>query len=139
MSDYTFRRLDRLGMSAFDLGIFDQAVWLISRGDVPFSTIRGLHILADHFSVILYLLAPLYWFAPHPKTLLTVQTLALSLGAVPTYFLAYRRTRSAPIALTFALIYLSYPATQWTNVVEFHPESFATPLLLGALYCLLWR
>ena len=70
----TFSLFERCAYMNFDLAIFDQAVWLISRGETPFVTVRGLHILADHFSIILYLLAPLYWLAATPKTLLLAQT-----------------------------------------------------------------
>jgi uncharacterized membrane protein len=59
--------------SGYDLGIFDQAVWLMSRFEAPASTISGYaHIFGDHFSPVLILLAPLYWVAPAPETLLIV-------------------------------------------------------------------
>jgi uncharacterized membrane protein len=135
----TFALYDRLAMMAFDLGIFDQAVWLISQGQTPFVTVRGLHILADHFSLLLYLLAPLYWLWCSPKMLLLTQTVALALGALPLYALARDRTTSAPVALLFALVYLLYPTLQWSNTCEFHPDTFATPFLLGAFYCLTQR
>lgn len=118
--------------TGFDVAIFDQATWLISRGQTPFVTIRGLHILADHFSIILYLLAPLYWLWNSPKTLLAAQTIALALGALPVYALARHRLGTAWLGLLFAVAYLLYPAMQWSNTYEFHPDTFATPLLLAA-------
>jgi uncharacterized membrane protein len=132
----TFSLFDRCAYMNFDLAIFDQAVWLISQGETPFVTVRGLHILADHFSVILYLLAPLYWIAATPKTLLLVQTVALAFGAVPVFGLARAKKLPEPIALLFACVYLCYPAVQWSNTYEFHPDTLATPLLLAALYYL---
>lgn len=118
--------------SGWDLAIFDQAAWLISQGQTPFVTVRGLHILADHFSVILYLLAPLYWIWDSPKSLLVAQTVALALGTLPIYALARERTGSALTGLVFAVCYLLYPIMQWSNTYEFHPDTFATPLLLAA-------
>ena len=50
-----------LGFGAFDIGIFDQALWLLANGHEPFVTLRGLHVLGDHASYLLYLMAPLYW------------------------------------------------------------------------------
>jgi len=132
----TFGLYDRYQMMAFDLGIFDQAAWLISRGHTPFVTVRGIHLLGDHFSALLYLLAPLYWLWDSPKVLLLAQTAALALGALPVYGLARRKTGSAPAALMFALAYLLYPAMQWSNTYEFHPDTFATPLLLAVFYFL---
>ena len=37
-------------------------------------------------------------------------------------------------ALLLSVAYLLYPAMQWSNVNEFHPDTFATPLLLAAFY-----
>lgn len=132
----TFGLYDRYQMMAFDLGIFDQAAWLISWGQTPFVTVRGIHLLGDHFSALLYLLAPLYRLWDSPKILLLTQTAALALGALPVYGLARRKTGSAPAALMFGLAYLLYPAMQWSNTYEFHPDTFATPLLLAAFYFL---
>ncbi len=131
-----FRRYTRFAVLDFDLGIFDQATWLISRGYSPFITIRGTHLLADHFSPVLYLVAPLYWLWDSPKALLLAQTAVLAAGALPLYALARRQLASAPAALLLALVYLLYPPMQWSNMYEFHPETFATPVLLGAFYAL---
>lgn len=38
--------------TAFDLGIFDQAIYLISQGQSPITTIQGFHILGDHAAFI---------------------------------------------------------------------------------------
>lgn len=122
--------------SGFDLAIFDQATWLISRGQTPFVSLRGLHILADHFSVILYLLAPLYWIHDGPKTLLTFQSVALALGALPVYSIAHEKLKSPYLGLLLAVCYLGYPALQWANAYEFHPETIATPLFLAAFWSL---
>ncbi len=132
----TFRLYDRFATMSYDLAIFDQATWLISRGHSPFITVRGLPLLADHFSLILYPLAPLYWLWPSAKMLLLAQTLALALGALPLYALARRRLGSAPWALLLAAAYLLYPALQWSGTYEFHPDTFATPLLLATFWFL---
>lgn len=138
----TFLLLDRQGVRTYDLAIFDQATWLISRGQAPFVTVRGLPLLAEHFSAVLYLLAPLYRLWDSPKTLLLVQTLALSLGALPVYALARKKLHSAPLALLLSLAYLLYPPLQWSNTFEFHPDTLVTPCLLAAFYFLTekrWR
>lgn len=124
------------GWLGWDLAIFDQATWLISRGQTPFVTVRGLHILADHFSVILYLLAPFYWLWPSAKVLLVAQTLALASGALPVFALARERLESAWWGVLFAGVYLLYPTMQWANIYEMHPDTLAVPLLLGAFVCL---
>jgi hypothetical protein len=56
----SLRRFNLLGAQAFDLGIFQQGVWLLANGYTPFVTVRGWHLFADHFSPILFAFAPLY-------------------------------------------------------------------------------
>ena len=56
-------RYDRFGTFGFDLGIYDQGTWLLSRGKDPFVTIRGLELFGHHANVFLLLLVPFYWIA----------------------------------------------------------------------------
>ena len=53
-----------LFQSSFDLAIFDNAIYLISQGQQPFISFRGLHILGDHAALIVYPLALLYKIHP---------------------------------------------------------------------------
>jgi len=69
----------------FDLGIFDQGVWLLSRFKTPFVTLMGLNLFGDHASYIMMAMVPVYWVWPEPQALLVVQTLALAVGAVPLF------------------------------------------------------
>ena len=50
--------------TAFDLGIFDQCIYLISQGIKPISSFIGHHILGDHAAGIHYILAILYKIYP---------------------------------------------------------------------------
>ena len=76
-------RFDAFQQPGFDLGIFDQGVWLLSRFKAPFVSIMGLNLFGDHASYILLALVPLYWLWPAAQALLIAQTLALCLGAIP--------------------------------------------------------
>ena len=135
MSRLSFAKYDSFSFVGYDLGIFTQATWLISQGRSPFLSIRGVHLLGDHFSLILYLIAPIFRLFPHPKTLLFLQTLALGAGVFPVFLLAHRRLKSKLSALLFAALYLLFPATQSINLAEFHPDTFAVPALLTAMLC----
>lgn len=123
---------DRFGSSTFDLAIFDQAMWLIVHGKAPFVTLRGVHILADHFSIVLYLIAPLYALLPSPKTLLVLQTIALAAGSLPLFAIARRILSDPRFALGVSVSYLCCPLVHMNNVSEFHPDAFGIPLILSA-------
>ena len=118
----------------YDLGIFDQATWLMGHGLRPFSTIRGRYLLADHFQPALYLLAPLGRFGLSPIALLVLQSVLLAAVAPLLYRLALGFGATRRLALAVALMWLASPLTQWANLFDFHPET-AVPLLLvgGAL------
>jgi len=133
-SAYTVLKHLVFGDSGFDLGIHDQGLWLLSRGQVPFNTVRGLYQFGDHTWFIMVLLAPLYWIWADVRLLLVFQTLACALGAVPLYLLAREHLDSQWLALAFAAAYLLYPALGNVNLDHFHPEALATPLLLLAFY-----
>ena len=72
--------------SAFDLGIFDQAVWHLSRFRAPARSISGFsNILGDHFYPIIVCFAPLYWLRSGPETLIVAQSVLLAGSIVPVY------------------------------------------------------
>jgi uncharacterized membrane protein len=119
--------------TAFDLGIFDQAIYLISQNQTPFSSLMGIHILGDHAAVIYYPLAWLYKISPDVHWLLLVQAVALSLGAWPSWSLARLAGLNQEQSRAIALIYLLYPVVFNINLFDFHPEVIALPALLAAI------
>ena len=131
---WSLRKYDAFQAAGFDLGIFAQGLWLLSRLKAPFVTLMGLDLFGDHTSYILLALVPLYRLVPHPETLLVVQTFALALGALPVFLLARLVVRDSWFALVPAVAYLLMPALGWLNLENFHPDSFEVPLVLFALY-----
>ena len=131
MAWLTHARFDTFG---FDLGIFDQGVWLLSRVKDPFVTIRGLPLFGDHASYILLLVAPLYWVWADPRLLLVLQVVFLAVPAVSVYVIGTRRLGSPLAGLAMAAAYLAFPAMQWAAIWHFHPETLAAGFLgLAAL------
>jgi len=118
----------------FDLAIFDQGVWLLSAFKDPYVTVRGLHLFADHSSFILVLVAPLYWLWDSPALLLITQTLALALATIPLYALTRDVLGSRWLGVGLALALLLHPAVGWTNLENFHPDSYEVLFLMTALY-----
>ena len=129
-------------MHALDMGNMGQAAWNTIHGH-PFAFTnmrlpynieawRTTTRLSFHVEALFPLLSLVYLIYPHPESLLVLQTVALSLGAIPTYLLARDVLRSPALGLVFALVYLLFPTVEALNLYEFHPVSLATPLLLAA-------
>ena len=127
------------GTGGFDIGIFDQGVWLLSRFKDPFITIMGVDLFGDHTSFILLPLVPLYWIHPSASILLVAQTLALAGAAIPVFLIGRDRFRHEVLALGAAVAYLLHPAVALTNLENFHPDPFEVPLVLFALFFMLQR
>lgn len=119
--------------NALDLGIFDQPLYLLSRGLPPISTIIGIHILGDHAAWIFYPLSLLYRLYPDVHWLFAVQAIALSTGALPTWHLARQAGLQERQATAIAIVYLFYPLIFNLNLFDFHPEVIALPLFLTAV------
>lgn len=119
--------------AAWDLGIFDQAVYLISQGKSPISSFLGFHILGDHAAIIFYPLALLYKIYPTVYWLLLVQAIALASGALFTNLIARQAGLTTDQAAAIAVVYLLYPLVFNVNLYDFHPDVIALPALLGAI------
>jgi uncharacterized membrane protein len=128
-----------LGTSAYDFGLYDQGVWLMSRFDAPFVTLMGRNLLGDHTSFILVVLVPVYWVFPSAGALLFFQSFAIALGAVPVYLLGRTLLKREWLAVALAGCYLLHPAVAWTNRENFHPDSFVAPLVGMAIYAAVER
>lgn len=135
----TVRIHHALGTSSYDFGLYDQGIWLLSRGHTPFVTLMGRNLFGDHSSFILLFLVPLYWLFSSTATLLVVQSIVIALGGIPIYLYASRRLASEAMGAAMVAVYLLHPALSWTNLENYHPDSFL-PLLIGfALYAALER
>lgn len=131
-----------LGTFAYDVGLYDQGVWLLSRGHSPFVTLMGRNLFGDHASLILLLLVPLFWVVPGTSTLLVVQAIVIAAGAIPIYLFARRVLSNSAFGFCAAFLWLANPAVNGTGMENFHPDSFLglfLPLAIYALYEKKWR
>jgi uncharacterized membrane protein len=118
------------GSSAYDLGIFDQAVWHLSRLEAPASTISGFsNILGDHFYPMIALFAPLYWIAPAPEILIVAQAILLALSIVPVFVFLRDRLPAGP-ALMLSAAYALFWGVQSAMAFDVHEMAFA-PLVIA--------
>jgi len=126
-----------LATRIYDLGIYDNIFWQSIHGNPLGSTFvkSGSHVAA-HVDPILVLLSPLYLLYPRAEFLLVLQSVWLSLGAIPLFLLARKVMGSAWLGVVFAAIYLLYPALHGANLYEFHSLTLAAPLLIAAMAAL---
>jgi uncharacterized membrane protein len=120
------------GTFGYDMGLYDQGIWLESRFRDPFVTIRGLNFFAHHVNLITLALVPAYWLGAGPQFLYLVETVWMAFGAVPLFLLARDRLDSGWLAVAVAGCFLVYPALEWINWWHFHPDALIiTPLLFA--------
>ena len=119
--------------TAWDLGIFDQAIYLISQGKIPISSFLGFHIMGDHASFIFYILALFYNIYPDVHWLLAVQAVALAVGTLPVWMLANLAGLKREQSVAMVAVYLLYPVVFNINLFDFHPEVLALPAILWAI------
>jgi uncharacterized membrane protein len=117
----------------WDLGFFDQGVYLISQGLIPISSFTNFHVLGDHAAFILYPLSVFYKIYPDVHWLFLVQAIALSLGAIPVLGLSSQQGLNNDQRYLALLIYLLSPLIFNANLFDFHPDVFAVPFLLWAI------
>jgi uncharacterized membrane protein len=130
------------GQPGFDMGIFDQGTWLLSRFKSPFVTVMGLDLFGDHTSFILFFLVPFYWMFDSANVLLVAQGAAIGIAAVPVFLIAREKLRSERLALLFGVVYLFQPAVGWMNWENFHPDPLEVPIFLFGFFFLMtkrWR
>lgn len=127
-------RHDRFGTFGFDLGIYDQATWLLSRARDPFITVRGLEAFGHHVNGILFLFAPFYRFGAGPHFLLLVQVAAQASGACAVFLLARDLLHDRWLASALGVVYLLHPTSQWLVWEFFHPDAVSIGPLLFAYW-----
>jgi len=128
-------RHNAFGTFGFDLGIYDQGIWLTSRLHDPFVTVRGINFYGHHFNAILVFFVPFYRLGAGPQFLLVVQVLAQASGAVAVYLLARDRFDGARrLAVGMAAVLLLNPTYQYLTWEFFHPDALAISPLLFAYW-----
>jgi len=119
---------------AYDLGIYDQGVWLLSQFKFPYSTIKEMIIWGDHFSPSLVLAAPFYWLMGDVRILLFLQALVVCAGAIPIYWLGRKYLKSKALPLVISFSYLVYFGLQNGLLFDFHLSVIYVGLIAWIFY-----
>jgi uncharacterized membrane protein len=126
-----------LGTSSFDMGLEDNLMWNLVHGgplfkSTPFDGPTGTH-LRNHATFFSYVLAPVYWLAPRPETLLAIQATLMGAAAIPLHLFARRRV-TGWVACVVAMLYLAYPPLHGANLYDFHYLPLGVVFLWTVLY-----
>lgn len=127
----------------YDFGIFDQAIWSVSRFSPPIIEhfiVGGKWIFADHFSPSIFLLSPFYWLTTKSEMLLVVQTIAVGLSGVVLYNIGIHILKYKLSSLVVLVCYLFFLGLQNAIIVDFHELTVMTlPLMLAFWAIVRWR
>ncbi len=130
---YSIWRHTHFESHAFDLGLYDQAFWHLSRFQSPASTIRGIaNIFGDHFHPLIMVLVPFYWLFRSPVVLLAGQAVFLAAALPAAYALAIRLKVPAVPAFALAIATASNPGMVLTASFDFHEVALAPALILAS-------
>lgn len=129
ISAVSWLRYLELTTSAWDLGIYQQALWSAGHGarffEAPdFETGGFGSFLQVHSAFILYAVAPLYGAWPSPATLFVVQAAVVSAAALPLFALVRCLGGSGRRSLAIAGMYLTSTLAISSSLYDFHIEAF---------------
>jgi len=131
----------------FDLGSYDQKVWVASvqrdltgviaqtyRGGERFSPCGATRYWGIcHFQPLYVIYALVYRLWPSPLLLLWFQALLVASGVIPCYLLT-RKLLGSTAAVLGVMVYLLHPAVQFNALLDFRPDHVAIPFLFWAFW-----
>ena len=120
------------GYYDWDLAISDQVVWDLCHGSA-FSSLIGYHFLANHANYIAFLIAPVYYFFPHPLTLIFLKLFSFAGGSFVLYKII-DKFWDKRLALIVMLLYITHPANIFMLFYEFKFENLAVGIIFLLFY-----
>ena len=119
-----------LQSNGYDLGLFDQWIWLASRDLPQYSSMSGIHLLADHGAWLLYIPVLFYKIFPSIHWLFLSQSIALSFTIIPLSKLCKELNLSEKKIWLITILWLLQPIVFNVNLFDFHPEVWIIPLIV---------
>jgi len=108
----------------YDFGILDEAIWKLSRFQLPviisLNPPIGKIIWADHFNPSSIFLAPLYWFTDKQEIVFVAQAVFVGLSSVIAYLLARQFVKNAIVRISLIVSYLGYTGLQNALYTDIH-------------------
>ncbi|MCF6149647.1 MAG: DUF2079 domain-containing protein [Candidatus Kuenenia sp.] len=113
-----------------DLGFYENRIWQIA------FNYRFEYLINGHFSPIFLIHACFYKVFPSALTLLILQTVTIALSSIPIYLISVRNLRNNKLSLAVVVIFFLFPAVEYNNLFDFHPDHAFIPLILFCFYFL---
>lgn len=127
-------RYDLWLATGFDLGMYEQGLWLIwHRGLASPSSFTGHPLLGLSASYVLVPLA-LFYHLGGAGILLVLQSFCLGLGYVALRRIGKTLGVGDRAAHLLGVVYLLYPIVLGSNLFDFHPLTLAVPMLFAAAH-----
>lgn len=118
----------------YDFGIFDQAIWKVSRFEPPIIdhlVVGGRWIFADHFNPTIFLISPFYWLTQRSEMTLILQATLVGLSGLVLYRIGLEILNNRLLAISVMISYLLFLGIQNAVISDFHEVTISTlPLLL---------
>ncbi len=131
MLHLTFLKFYTFHATYLDLGLYNQTFWILSHGGIPsYNANLASYYPLQYEKPLMFLILGIYEIAPSPYTLLTIQTAALGLSALPLFFISQKLTKSNWISLIVSISILVYFPTISANMFDFHMLSLLPILYL---------
>ena len=122
------------GTSAYDMGLFDQTLWLTSQFEPIFNTVRGLHAHGDHFKPIQLIFVPLYKIYPSIYWALFLQSVSVGASAIVLFFLVKEfMPEKNFVPAIFSFCFLLNPVVHNTLRWQYHDIVLAYPLFFSMI------
>ncbi|HVF69588.1 MAG TPA: DUF2079 domain-containing protein [Xanthomonadales bacterium] len=126
-------------LSGYDLGVSDQAVWLMSKFKNPISSTHAYantSLFSDHVEIIYALISPIYWFFNDVRILIVLQAFLISFSAIPIYYLAKMKKLKKTVIYAILLSFLMFYGIQNAIWADVHSLVIAASIFPWFIYFL---
>lgn len=129
----------------YDHGIYDMAIWKVSRFKTPtieHLDIPGKIIFADHFHPTIFLFTPLYWLTERQEVILIGQAIIIGLSILFAYLIAEYLIKNKIMRYALIFSFIGFIGFQNALIANFHDVTIGIlPLLISVWAALTkrWR
>lgn len=126
----------------YDFGIFDSAIWSVSRFQTPIIehlVLSGKHIWADHFHPSIFLLSPIYWFTDRSEAILIAQDIFVGLSGLALYSIGIKLLKNRFISVCVLIAYFLFTGLQNAVLFDFHEVTVATFFIMMVYWSIFYE